>query len=122
MPLVTAPRSASTADEAIALFAQHKIEKLPLVDDDGRLAGLITVKDFDKSEKYPHATKDAAGPPAASAPRSASSATPGSAPGRCVDAGVDVIVVDTANGTASRRVLDIVAPPQGRLGRSPRST
>ncbi|MFM9776318.1 IMP dehydrogenase, partial [Streptomyces galilaeus] len=46
------------ANEVIALFAQHRVEKLPLIDDDGRLAGLITIKDFDKSEKYPLATKD----------------------------------------------------------------
>ena len=55
--LITAPVGVS-ADAAIALFAQHKIEKLPLVDADGKLRGLITVKDFDKSEKYPNATKD----------------------------------------------------------------
>ena len=48
-------------DEAIAIFAQHKIEKLPLVDGAGRLTGLITVKDFDKTEQYPNATKDAEG-------------------------------------------------------------
>ena len=44
-----------------ALLRQHKVEKLPLVDDGGRLRGLITVKDFTKSEQYPHATKDDAG-------------------------------------------------------------
>lgn len=56
-PLVTAPVGIDP-DDAIAIFAQHKIEKLPLVDAGGRLGGLITVKDFDKSEKYPYATKD----------------------------------------------------------------
>src|ERR1700712_3513971 len=60
LPLITA-REGIDPDEAIAIFAQHKIEKLPLVDADGKLRGLITVKDFDKSEKYPFATKDAAG-------------------------------------------------------------
>jgi IMP dehydrogenase len=49
-------------EEALAIFAKHKIEKLPLVDKQGRLTGLITVKDFDKSEKYPFATKDDEGP------------------------------------------------------------
>ena len=63
MPLVTAPVGV-TKDEALALLRQHKVEKLPLVDDAGRLRGLITVKDFAKSEQYPHATKDAAGPAA----------------------------------------------------------
>src|SRR5690625_180179 len=60
MPLVTGSVGISR-DEASALLAKHKIEKLPLVDDDGRLAGLITVKDFVKSEQYPNATKDDGG-------------------------------------------------------------
>jgi len=58
--LITAPVGVNP-DNAIALFAQHKIEKLPLVDEEGKLRGLITVKDFDKSEKYPNATKDSEG-------------------------------------------------------------
>ena len=61
--------------------AQHKIEKLPLVDDGGRLRGLITVKDFAKSEQFPHATKDDAGRLRV-APRSASARTRTSGPGR----------------------------------------
>ena len=56
-PLITGPVGISQ-DDVLALFAQHKIEKLPLVDNEGRLHGLITVKDFDKSEQYPNATKD----------------------------------------------------------------
>jgi IMP dehydrogenase len=59
-PLVTAPVGVARAD-AFALLQQHKVEKLPLVDDSGRLRGLITVKDFTKSEQYPDATKDPAG-------------------------------------------------------------
>ena len=51
-------------DDALALLRKHKIEKLPLVDDDGRLRGLITVKDFAKTEQYPLATKDARRPAA----------------------------------------------------------
>ena len=46
-------------EDAKALLAEHRIEKLPLVDAEGRLTGLITVKDFVKTEQYPHATKDA---------------------------------------------------------------
>ncbi len=61
MPLVTAPVGVSTAD-ALALLRRHKVEKLPLVDAGGRLRGLITVKDFAKSEAYPLATKDARRP------------------------------------------------------------
>src|SRR5580698_8375286 len=60
MPLVTA-KVGVTHDDALALLQRHKVEKLPIVDDGGRLRGLITVKDFAKSEEYPQATKDAAG-------------------------------------------------------------
>jgi IMP dehydrogenase len=105
-PLVTAPVGIDP-DGAIAIFAQHKIEKLPLVDEQGKLRGLITVKDFDKSEKYPNATKDEAG-------RLRVGAAIGffgdawDRAGQLLDAGVDVIVVDTANGD-SKGVLDIIA-------------
>jgi IMP dehydrogenase len=58
MPLVTGPEGIKP-DDAFALLAQHKIEKLPLVDSSSRLTGLITVKDFVKSEQFPSATKDA---------------------------------------------------------------
>ena len=60
MPLIVG-QVGINPDEAMALLAQHRIEKLPLVDGEGRLKGLITVKDFDKSEKYPNASKDGAG-------------------------------------------------------------
>ncbi|PPH14115.1 IMP dehydrogenase [Rathayibacter sp. AY1G1] len=92
--------------EVIALFAQHKIEKLPLVDAQGKLAGLITVKDFDKSEQYPNATKDDEGRLRVGA----AIGFFGDAWQRAtalLDAGVDVIVVDTANGD-SAGVLDII--------------
>jgi IMP dehydrogenase len=104
-PLITAPEGIDP-DEAVAIFAQHKIEKLPLVDGEGRLRGLITVKDFDKSEQYPNATKDEEG-------RLRVGAAIGffgdawERAGALRDAGVDVIVVDTANGD-SAGVLDII--------------
>src|SRR5690606_19645709 len=60
MPLVTGHVGIS-ADEAMALLRKHKVEKLPLVDDSGRLQGLITLKDFVKREQFPLATKDDAG-------------------------------------------------------------
>jgi IMP dehydrogenase len=104
-PLITAPEGIDP-DGAIAIFAQHKIEKLPLVDGKGRLRGLITVKDFDKSEQYPHATKDAEGRLRVGA----AIGFFGDAWERAValnEAGVDVIVVDTANGD-SAGVLDII--------------
>ncbi len=55
--LVTAPKG-TTLDQARAILARHKIEKLPLVDDDYRLCGLITIKDIQKATRYPNAAKD----------------------------------------------------------------
>jgi IMP dehydrogenase len=94
------------ANDVIATFAQHRVEKLPLVDDEGKLAGLITIKDFDKSEKYPLATKDEQGRLRVGA----AIGFFGDAWQRAEalrDAGVDVLVVDTANGQ-SAGVIDIV--------------
>ena len=105
MPLVTAPVGVS-ADDAIALLGKHKIEKLPIVDGAGKLTGLITTKDFDKSEKYPDATKDDAGRLRVGA----AIGFFGDAWQRAEalrDAGVDVLVVDTANGD-SAGVLEII--------------
>jgi IMP dehydrogenase len=113
-PLITA-KVGIDPDTAVAIFAQHKIEKLPLVDDEGKLRGLITVKDFDKSEQYPNATKDAEGRLRVGA----AIGFFGDAWDRAmtlIDAGVDVIVVDTANGD-SAGVLDIVR----RLKAEPRA-
>jgi IMP dehydrogenase len=114
-PLITAPVGIDP-DSAVAIFAEHKIEKLPLVDADGKLRGLITVKDFDKSEKYPNATKDDEGRLRVGA----AIGFFGDAWQRAmtlVDAGVDVIVVDTANGD-SAGVLDIIR----RLKAEPRAS
>ena len=99
MPLVTAQVGVHK-DVALGLLARNKVEKLPLVDAAGRLQGLITVKDFTKSEQFPLATKDASGG-CGSGPRWASSTTPGSARWRWSRPGVDVLVVDTANGHAA---------------------
>jgi len=105
MPLVTGPVGISRADAA-SLLAKHKIEKLPLVDDAGRLRGLITVKDFVKSEQYPDATKDGEGRLRVAA----AVGFYGDAWQRAmalVEAGVDVIVVDTAHGHA-RAMLEMI--------------
>ncbi|MFC4590500.1 IMP dehydrogenase [Sphaerisporangium corydalis] len=106
MPLVTAPVGVSR-DDAFHLLRQNKVEKLPLVDRDGRLRGLITVKDFTKSEQYPLATKDADGRLVVGA----AVGVAGDAEQRAmalIEAGVDVVVVDTAHGH-SRGVCDMVA-------------
>jgi IMP dehydrogenase len=105
MPLVTAPVGISSEDAA-ALLAKHKLEKLPLVDDQGKLTGLITVKDFVKSEQYPLSTKDADGRLVVAA----AIGYFGDAWERVlalVDAGVDILVPDVANGHA-RLMLDLV--------------
>ena len=105
MPLVTAPVGISRADAA-ALLAKHKVEKLPLVDSSGRLNGLITVKDFVKSEQFPNATKDGEGRLRVAA----AVGYYGDAWERVralVEAGVDVVVPDTANGQA-RLMLDMI--------------
>ena len=106
MPLVTAPVGVS-AEVAISIFAQHRIEKLPLIDANEKLRGLITIKDFDKSEKYPLASKDSAG-------RLLVAAAVGVGQDAwersmaLVEAGVDVLIVDTAHGH-NRAVLDMIA-------------
>jgi IMP dehydrogenase len=93
-------------NEAKRLLHQHRIEKLLVVDPAGNCVGLITVKDIEKSQLNPHATKDAQGRLRAAA------ATSVGADGferaeRLIDAGVDLLVIDTAHGH-SQRVLDAV--------------
>src|SRR5881398_460538 len=94
--LVTAPVGTTLA-EAEAILHRHKIEKLTVVDSEGRLRGLITVKDIQKKIQYPSATKDQQG-------RLRVGAAVGVGPDALeraealVDAGVDVLVVDTAHG------------------------
>ncbi len=105
MPLIVG-KVGINPDEAMALLAQHRIEKLPLVDQNNRLRGLITVKDFDKSEKYPNAAKDGAG-----------RLLVGAAVGvgtdawersmALIEAGADLLVVDTAHGHNSA-VLEMI--------------
>ncbi len=106
MPLVTAPLNISR-DDATAILRQHKRERLPLVDDQGRLTGLITVKDFVKSEQFPHASNDGQGRLMVGA----AIGYFGDAWERAttlIDAGVDVLVADTAHGHV-RMLLEMVA-------------
>jgi IMP dehydrogenase len=106
MPLVTAPVGVAPED-ALRLLKQHKVEKLPLVDDGGRLRGLITVKDYTKSEKFPNATKDAGGRLVVGAAVGVGEDAKRRAH-LLVEAGVDFLVVDTAHGHA-QSVLDMIA-------------
>jgi IMP dehydrogenase len=106
MPLITAPVGVA-AEAALSLLRQHKVEKLPLIDNAGRLRGLITVKDFAKNEKFPNATKDEGG-------RLVVGAAVGVGPDAkrraqaLAEAGADFLVVDTAHGHA-QAVIDMVA-------------
>ena len=94
--LVTAPVG-TTLDEAQSVLHRHRIEKLPVVDDEGRLSGLITVKDIFKRLRYPHACKDSHGRlRVGAAIGTASSELERAA--ALVDAGVDLLVIDTAHG------------------------
>jgi IMP dehydrogenase len=106
MPLVTAPVGVHP-DEALNLLRSHKIEKLPLVDNSNKLKGLITVKDFTKTEKFPNATKDEAGRLRVGAAVGVGEDAKRRAQA-LAEAGVDFLVVDTAHGHA-QSVLDMVA-------------
>jgi IMP dehydrogenase len=104
-PLITGPVGISR-EEATLLLRRHKRERLPLVDADGRLGGLITVKDFVKSEQFPQASKDAQGRLMVGA----AIGYFGDAWERAttlIEAGVDVLVADTAHGHV-RMLLDMV--------------
>ncbi len=103
--LVTAPIG-TTLDEAERTLGEHRIEKLPVVDDTGVLKGLITVKDIIKRRKFPNANKDEHGRLRVAAAVGVGSDSIARA-GALVDAGVDAIVVDSAHGH-SQGVLDTV--------------
>ncbi|MUL43934.1 IMP dehydrogenase [Streptomonospora sp. PA3] len=106
MPLITAPVGVSR-DDAFRLLRENKVEKLPLVDARGRLRGLITVKDFIKSEQFPDATKDADGRLVVGAAVGVGDDSELRARA-LVEAGADFIVVDTAHGHSSG-VAEMVA-------------
>ncbi len=105
MPLVTAHVGISP-EAALQLLATRKVEKLPLIDSDGRLRGLFTVKDFVKSDKYPLATKDSGGRLVVGAAIGVGDDADKRARA-LIEAGVDFLIVDTAHGH-SRAVIDMV--------------
>lgn len=104
--LVTAP-AGTTLEQAERLMGEHKIEKLPIVDTEHRLLGLITVRDILKRRQFPRASKDEQGRLRVAAAVGTSKETLDRADA-LVEAGVDVLVVDTAHGH-SRGVLETVA-------------
>ncbi|RQD75995.1 MAG: IMP dehydrogenase [Candidatus Syntrophonatronum acetioxidans] len=103
--LVTAPEG-TTLEEAKIKLQEHKIEKLPIVDDDFNLKGLITIKDIEKAIQYPRSAKDKEGRLLAAAAVGVEIGTMNRVEA-LVEAGVDVIVIDTAHGH-SRGVLNLV--------------
>ena len=113
MPLVTARVGVAPA-EALGLLQRNKVEKLPLIDDAGKLRGLITVKDFTKSEEYPLATKDPGGRLVVGAAIGVGEDAKRRAQA-LIDAGVDFLIVDTAHGHA-RSVLTMVAQLKANTG------
>lgn len=103
--LITAPVG-TTLDEAKVILQENRIEKLPLVDDQYTLRGLITIKDIEKAIEFPHAAKDSQGRLICGAAVGVTSDTMLRVE-KLVEAGVDVIVIDTAHGH-SKGVLDVV--------------
>jgi IMP dehydrogenase len=103
--LITAPVG-TTLEKAEAILQKHRIEKLPVVDKNGKLKGLITFKDIQKKKKFPRACKDRHGRLRVGAAAGVTSDTVDRV-AALVAAGVDVIVVDTAHGH-SRGVIETV--------------
>lgn len=103
--LVTAPVG-TTLEDAEKILQQHKIEKLPIADEDGTLRGLITIKDIEKVIEFPNAAKDHHGRLLVGAAVGVTSDTMVRVE-KLVEAEVDVIVIDTAHGH-SKGVIDMV--------------
>src|SRR6201996_781080 len=111
-PLITAQEGVS-ADAALGLLRRNKIEKLPIVDGHGRLTGLITVKDFVKTEQHPLATKDCDGRLLVGAAVGIGDGAPRSAAAALVEAGADAVKVGVGPGSiCTTRVVAGVGAPQ----------
>lgn len=94
MPLITAPKGC-TLDDAAKIFAGNKVEKLPIVDDNNKLVGLITIKDLKKKKEYPNANKDELGRLRVAAAIGVGGLDRALA---LAEAGVDALVMDSAHG------------------------
>ncbi|MDR1733313.1 MAG: IMP dehydrogenase [Oscillospiraceae bacterium] len=97
----------TTLEEAKRILMRHKIEKLPLVDDDGKLKGLITIKDIEKSTRYPNSARDAGGRLRCAAALGATGDVLERA-AALAEKGVDAFVLDSAHGH-SRNILKAIA-------------
>ncbi|XPV70557.1 MAG: IMP dehydrogenase [Halarcobacter sp.] len=103
MPLITA-KEGTTLEEAAEIMHQNKIEKLPIVNNDNKLMGLITIKDINKKRDYPNSNKDTYGRLRVGAAIGVGQLDRATA---LVNAGVDVLVLDSAHGH-SKGILDTV--------------
>ena len=103
--LVTAPEG-TTLEEAAVILQKKKVEKLPIVDKDGMLKGLITIKDIEKSQKYPNSARDSQGRLVVGAAIGVTKDVLERA-GALVDAKVDVLVLDSAHGH-SKNIIDAI--------------
>lgn len=97
-------RSGDDLSSALAIMQQHRIEKLPVVDEDGKLVGLVTVKDIRKTQEYPNAVKDSRGRLLVAAAVGVGKDLYDRAQA-LVDAGADILVIDSAHGF-SKNVID----------------
>jgi len=103
MPLITVKKG-TTLDDAEAIFRTNKVEKLPVVDENNKLAGLITIKDLKKRQEYPHANKDSFGRLCVGAAIGVGQLERARA---LEEAGADVLVLDSAHGH-SKGIIDTV--------------
>lgn len=103
MPLITVKKG-TTLDDAEAIFRTNKVEKLPIVDENNKLSGLITIKDLKKRQEYPNANKDAYGRLRVGAAIGVGQLDRAKA---LAEAGVDVLVLDSAHGH-SKGIIDTV--------------
>ena len=104
MPLITG-KAGTTLEEAAEVMHKNKIEKLPIINEDGTLKGLITIKDINKVVEYPNAIKDEHGRLLVGAAIGVGQMDRAKA---LVEAGVDVLVLDSAHGH-SKGILDTVS-------------
>ncbi len=109
-PLITA-KEGITLEEAAEVLKKHKVEKLPIVDDNNKLKGLVTIKDILKKAQYPNANKDEFGRLRVAAAIGVGQLDRATA---LVEAGVDVIVLDSAHGH-SKGILDTVKEIKSKL-------
>jgi len=109
-PLITA-KAGTTLDEATKILQKHKIEKLPIVDEDNILHGLITIKDIEKKEQFPNSNKDRHGRLRVGGAIGVGQLDRAKA---LVEAGVDVLVLDSAHGH-SQGIIDTLKEIKANL-------